>query len=65
LCAAFQSCNLSAATDLHGNVENALFWFVTTSLQPFGYKTASTLVSEGRTYAVLAYLASLDTGFAG
>jgi len=56
---------LSAATDLHGNVENAFFWFVTTPLQPFGYKTASTLVSEGRTDAVLAYLGSLNTGFAG
>jgi len=56
---------LSAATDFHGNVENALLWFVTTPLQPFAYKTANTLVSEGRTDAVLAYLASLNTGFAG
>ena len=56
---------LNAATDLHGNVENALFWYVTIPLQPFGYETASALVSEGRTDAVLAYLASVNAGFAG
>jgi uncharacterized protein (DUF2384 family) len=56
---------LRAATDLHGNVEAALFWFSNHPLPVFEYKTAQTLVIERRTDALLRYLASLDAGFAG
>ncbi len=34
-------------------------------LRAFGYKTADTLVQEGRADAVIAYLESLAGGFAG
>lgn len=54
-----------AATNHTGSVENALFWFSTSPLQEFGYKTAYTLVSDGCIEALLGYLASLDAGFAG
>lgn len=56
---------LRAATDLHGSVEEALFWFSNHPLPVFDYKTAQTLVAERRTEALLHYLASLDAGFAG
>jgi uncharacterized protein (DUF2384 family) len=56
---------LRAATDLHGSVEEALFWFSNHPLAVFDYKTAHTLVTERRTEALLRYLASLDAGFAG
>lgn len=56
---------LRAATDLHGSVEEALFWFSNHPLPVFEYKTAHTLVTERRTEALLRYLASLDAGFAG
>lgn len=56
---------LHAATDLHGNVEDAVFWFSNHPLPVFEYKTAQTLVIEHRTDDLLRYLASLDAGFAG
>jgi len=56
---------LRAATDLHGSVEEALFWFSNHPLPVFDYKTAHALVAERRTDALLRYLASLDAGFAG
>ena len=56
---------LRAATDLHGSVEEALFWFSNHPLPVFDYKTAHTLVTERRTETLLRYLASLDAGFAG
>lgn len=56
---------IRAATDLSGGVENALFWYRNEPLQPFEYKTAERLVSEGRTDDVLRYIASLEAGVAG
>ena len=56
---------LRAATDLHGSVEEALFWFSNHPLPVFDYKTAHTLVTERRNETLLLYLASLDAGFAG
>lgn len=56
---------IRAAADLSGDVENALFWYRNEPLQPFEYKTAERLVSEGRTDDVLRYIASLEEGTAG
>ena len=56
---------IRAASDLSGDLEKALFWYRNEPLQPFGYKTAEQLVSEGRTEDLLAYLASLEAGAAG
>jgi hypothetical protein len=56
---------IRAATDLSGDVDRALFWYRNEPLQPFGYKTAEQLVSEGRTEDVLRYVASLEVGAAG
>ena len=56
---------LRAATDISGDVSRATFWYRNEPLTPFGYKTAETLVSEGRTEDVLRYVMSLEAGAAG
>jgi hypothetical protein len=45
--------------------ERAVFLLGNEPLRAFGYKTADTLVQEGRFDAVIAYLESLAGGFAG
>lgn len=56
---------IRAAVDLSGDVNRALFWYRNEPLQPFGYKTAEQLVSEGRTDDLLRYIESLEAGAAG
>lgn len=56
---------IKAATDLSGDVDKALFWYRNEPLSAFGFKTAETLVSAGRTEAVLKYVMSLEAGAAG
>jgi hypothetical protein len=56
---------IKAATDLSGDVNKALFWYRNEPLSAFGFKTAETLVSEGRTEAVLKYVMSIEAGAAG
>lgn len=56
---------IRAATDLCGDVDRALFWYRNEPLQPFGYKTAEQLVSDGRAEDVLRYVASLEAGAVG
>ena len=56
---------IRAAADLSGDVERALFWYRNEPLQPFGYKTAEQLVSDGRTEDLLGYIKSLEAGAAG
>ena len=47
---------IRAATDIHGCVKQALFWYRNEPLSEFGYKTAEQLVSGGRTEDVLRYI---------
>jgi hypothetical protein len=56
---------IKAATDLNGDLNQALFWYRNEPLSVFGYKTAERLVSEGRTDDLLPYMASLEAGAAG
>ena len=56
---------MRAAHDLSGDINRAIFWYRNEPLQPFGYKTAEQLVSEGRTEDVLRYVESLEAGAAG
>ena len=56
---------IRAAADLSGDVDRALFWYRNEPLQPFGYKTAEQLVSDGRTEDLLRYIGSLESGAAG
>ena len=56
---------IRAATDLSGDVEQAIFWYRNEPLQPFAYKTAEQLVSDGRSDDLIRYLMSLEAGAAG
>ncbi len=56
---------IKAGTDISGDVNRALFWYLNEPLSVFGYKTAEQLVSEGRTDDVLRYVASLEAGATG
>jgi uncharacterized protein (DUF2384 family) len=56
---------MRAAADMSGSIEKALYWFKNYPLPTFDYKTAQDLVSEKRTEAIIAYLKSLEAGFAG
>ena len=56
---------IRAATDLTGDVDRAIFWYRNEPLPAFGYKTAESLVIEGRTEDLLRYVESLEAGAAG
>ncbi|MFC6839292.1 MbcA/ParS/Xre antitoxin family protein [Xanthomonas theicola] len=56
---------LAVATEMTGDVERAAFLLRNEPLRAFGYKTADTLVQEGKAEAVIAYLESLAGGAAG
>ena len=56
---------IKAATDLNGDLNKALFWYRNEPLSVFGYKTAETLVSEGRADDLLRYVASIQASAAG
>ncbi|WP_315856279.1 hypothetical protein [Burkholderia cepacia] len=56
---------LRAATDVSGDVERAIFWFKNEPLREFDYKTAQTLLSEGRADAAIKYLQMTEVGFLG
>ena len=56
---------LAVATEMTGDLERAAFLLRNEPLRAFSYKTADTLIQEGRTDAVIAYLESLAGGAAG
>lgn len=56
---------LAAATKMTGDDKRAAFLLRNEPLQSFGYKTADTLIQEGRADAVIAYLESFASGAAG
>jgi len=56
---------LTVATEMTGDEKRAAFLLRNEPLRAFGYKTADTLIHEGRADDVVAYLASLAGGAAG
>lgn len=56
---------LTVATELTRDEKRAAFLLRNEPLRAFGYKTADTLILEGRADAVVAYLESLAGGAAG
>ncbi|WP_069865653.1 MbcA/ParS/Xre antitoxin family protein [Pseudomonas citronellolis] len=56
---------LAVATEMTGDVQRAAFLLRNEPLRAFGYKTADTLIQEGRADAVIAYLESFAGGAAG
>ncbi|MGJ3701170.1 hypothetical protein [Variovorax sp. AFSI2.2] len=57
---------LAAATAVSGgDLEAAILWYRKEPLAPFDYKTAESLVAEGRAADVLDLLESFQAGFVG
>lgn len=57
---------LKAAIDVaESDTGHAIFWYQNEPLAPFDYKTAQTLVADGRSDDVIQLLASYAAGFAG
>ncbi len=56
---------LTVATEMTGDPDRAAFLLRNEPLKAFGYKTADTLIQEGRADAVIAYMESLAGGAAG
>jgi hypothetical protein len=57
---------VAAATAVSdGDLEAAILWYRNEPLAPFNYKTAESLVAEGRAADVLDLLESFQAGFVG
>ncbi|MCK9487944.1 MAG: MbcA/ParS/Xre antitoxin family protein [Xanthomonadales bacterium] len=56
---------LAMATQMTGDDKRAAFLLRNEPLAAFGYKTADTLIQDGRADAVIAYLESFAGGAAG
>lgn len=56
---------LSAATELTGSVDRALFWFRNHPISEFDHFTAMQLVEKGKAQAVVDYIESISGGAAG
>ena len=56
---------IRAATDLCGDVDQAIFWYRNEPLPLFAYRTAEQLVIDGRADDLIRYVMSLEAGAAG
>jgi hypothetical protein len=56
---------LSAAYEVTRDRDRSIFWFRNTPIPEFGHRTAETIVAEGKTDAVIAYLTSVAAGSSG
>ena len=56
---------IRAGADISGDMARAVAWYRNEPLPPFAYKTAETLVGEGRADDVIRYITSLEAGAAG
>ncbi len=56
---------ITAAAELTGDVEKAIYWYRNEPIGDYGYRTAAELVAQGRLDAVLAYIADLGDGATG
>lgn len=56
---------LSAATELTGSVDQAIFWFRNQPIAEFEHLTAMQLVERGKAQAVVDYIESISGGAAG
>jgi hypothetical protein len=56
---------LSAAFELNGDIDKAVFWFKNHPIADFGHKTPMELVQAGKGEAVIAYITSLSGGASG
>lgn len=56
---------ISAATELTGDVEKAIYWYRNEPIADYGHRTAAELVADGEVEAVLALVRDLENGARG
>jgi hypothetical protein len=56
---------ITAATELTGDVDKAIYWLINEPIADYHHKTAAELIAEGHLAAVLAYLEDLANGATG
>ena len=56
---------ITAATELTGDVDKAIYWLINEPIADYRHKTAAELIAEGHLAAVLAYLEDLANGATG
>jgi hypothetical protein len=56
---------LSAAHELTGDIDRAVFWFRNHPIPDFGHRTAMQLVEMGKVQAVIDYIESRSAGATG
>ena len=56
---------ISAATELTGDINKAIFWYRNEPIIDYRHQTAAELVAQGHTEAVLAYIDDLANGANG
>ena len=56
---------LSAAMNVSGDRDRAIYWYRNTPIPEFQHRTAEHLVSTGKTDAVVSYLLSIESGSTG
>ena len=56
---------ISAATELTGDVDKAIYWYRNEPIADYGHRTAAELVAEGHIEAVLAFVRDLENGARG
>jgi hypothetical protein len=53
---------ISAAAELTGALDKAIYWYRNEPIGDYGHKTAAELIAEGHVEAVLAYIRDLGNG---
>jgi uncharacterized protein (DUF2384 family) len=56
---------ISAATELTGDIDKAIYWYRNEPITDYGHRTAAELVADGHAEAVLAYIRDLENGAHG
>ncbi|MDX8495111.1 hypothetical protein RFN29_26480 [Mesorhizobium sp. VK22B] len=56
---------ISAATELTGDVNRAIYWYRNEPIADYGHRTAAELVADGQVEAVLAFIRDLENGARG
>lgn len=56
---------ISAATELTGDVDKAIYWYRNEPIVDYGHRTAAELVAEGHAEAVMAFIRDLENGARG
>lgn len=56
---------ISAAAELTGDLDKAIYWYRNEPIADYGYRTAGELVADGQVEAVLAYIRDIENGARG